>query len=99
MSAGFSAIDLENIKHIEKYKTAMEDEIRDAMDKLTAAVSSVDDTLANIITKHELKYHRQYAEFVSEKTRRLNELVVKLNEKSSNRTLKDVKIGELQTII
>ena len=30
---------------------------------------------------------------------RLNELVAKLNEKSSNRTLKDVKIGELQSLI
>ena len=64
LSAGLSAIDLENIKHIEKYKTAMEDEIKQAMDKMTEAVDSVDNTLANIINKHELKYHKQYAEFV-----------------------------------
>jgi hypothetical protein len=99
MSAGLSAIDLENIKHIEKYKTSMESEIEEAMLKLTQAVTSVDDTLASIISKHEIKYQNKYAEFVLEKTMRLNELVAKLNEKSSNRTLKDVKIGELQTLI
>ncbi len=99
MSAGLSAIDLENIKHIEKYKTSMESEIEETMQKLTQAVRSVDDTLASIISKHEVKYQNKYAEFVLEKTMRLNELVAKLNDKSSNRTLKDVKIGELQTLI
>ena len=69
------------------------------MQKLTQAVSSVDDTLASIISKHEVKYQNKYAEFVLEKTMQLNELVAKLNDKSSNRTVKDVKIGELQTLI
>ena len=64
MSAGLSAIDLENIKHIEKYKTSMEREIEDAMQRLTQAVSSVDDTLASIISKHEIKYQNKYAEFI-----------------------------------
>jgi uncharacterized lipoprotein len=36
---------------------------------------------------------------VTEKTKELNLLVEQLNEKSSNRTLKDLKIGELQAII
>ncbi len=77
----------------------MEDEISDAMQKLTLAVNSVDDTLAIIIKKHENKYQKQYADFVEQKTKRLNEIVEKLNEKASNRTLKDIKIGELQSII
>ena len=36
---------------------------------------------------------------MTEKTKELNLLVEQLNEKSSNRTLKDLKIGELQAII
>jgi hypothetical protein len=99
LAPNLTAIDLENMKHIPKYKTALDLEIEESIAKMTQAVASVDGTLASINAKHEEKYHKKYAEFVEEKTKKLNELVDKLNEKSSNRTLKDIKIGELQSII
>ena len=51
------------------------------------------------MTKQEQKYLGKFLTFVTEKTKELNELVAQLHEKSSNRTLKDMKIGELQSII
>lgn len=55
--------------------------------------------LGRVITKQEYSYLDSYKRFVEEKTRELNQLVDKLNEKSSHRTLKDIRIGELQSVI
>ena len=63
--------------------------------QLAHTVEDLDVKLGRVITKQEYSYLDSYKRFVEEKTRELNQLVDKLNEKSSNRTLKDIRIGEL----
>jgi hypothetical protein len=98
-SMGYSAIDLEHLNKIEKYVTPALSEIQTTMVELTKAVGSIDVTMGKVLDKQEARYQHKYADFIEEKTKKLNLMIEQLNEKSSNRTLKDIKIGELQTLI
>lgn len=66
---------------------------------MTNAVAGIDITLQKLVAKQEKRFESKFAIFVQERSNELSHLVEQLNEKSSNRTLKDLKIGELQTII
>ncbi len=69
------------------------------MVELIKGVESIDSTMGKVIEKQGASYQNEYSKFVEEQTKKVNLLIEQLNEKSSNRTLKDLKIGELQTLI
>jgi len=66
---------------------------------LKSAVVDIDVTLQKVVAKQEKRFESKFASFVQERSNELSQLVEQLNEKSSNRTLKDLKIAELQVII
>lgn len=69
---------MEKLRELERYKV-----------DLGKTMEDLDEKLSRTITKQEHQYLLTYCRFVTEKTKQLNELVEKLNEKAANRTAKD----------
>jgi hypothetical protein len=71
-------------------------EIEDATRDLDNVVVDLDTKLNKVIQRHEQEYLKGYSIYVREKERELRELILKLNNRNNDSTLKDEIINGLK---
>lgn len=64
-----------------------------------STIQDLDTKLHKVVQQQEYDYLQGYNVFVTKKERELRVIIEKLNEKNSNKTLKDEKIVELELMI
>ena len=75
------------------------DRVQSTKNDLENTIKDLDVKLNRVLAKQEFDYLKGYNVYVKRKERELRDLIVKMNEKNSNSTIKDEKILQLEHVI
>jgi hypothetical protein len=75
------------------------EEVKRIRDDLDNIIEGLDGKLDNVLKRQEEDYLKGYTIYVKQKEQELQQLIVNLNERNKNTTLKDTIINNLQQSI